>query len=712
MKKRILLTGLILFTLLPLKADEGMWLLPLLKEMNSGRMTELGFEITPDEIYNLNHSSTKDAIVIFGRGCTGEIVSKNGLLFTNHHCGYSNIQALSSVEHNYLKDGYWAMNLNEELPAKGLEVRFLESFTDVTSKVEKALSGSKSQEQKNKAYNTLYEKLCKKAGCDGKFIEGALTSFYGGNKYYFIVYKVYKDVRFVGAPPSSIGKFGADTDNWMWPRHTGDFSVFRVYAGKDNQPAEYSEENVPYSAEEGNYLKISLKGYQPEDPVMVMGYPGRTNRFATSYELDYQVSLNERVIEIRTERQKVLMEDMRRDPAIMIQYASKYASSSNGWKKYIGMNETLDRLNVPSRRAAQEKDFTEWVQQGNKKRKDKYSLALDKISRSIENKRDIEIYLTTLRESLANIELFAISSIAMNPLNYDSLSKYMGNVENFYKDFSCETDKKVAVKMIELFRKFYGSSELLPSLYNVIDSCYGSDINAYVEDIYSRSIFTSLEKLSQACKEASANNTIITSDPATQAYTTISNAWQAGRNILSQAQTGNDFSEGVKDYIAGTLEMRKGEPIYPDANFTLRLTFGQVLPYSPRDGVIYDYYTTLDGVMAKEDPNNWEFEVPEKLKQLYNDKDFGEYALPNGKLPVAFISNLDITGGNSGSPIMNGKGELIGLAFDGNWDAMSGDILFEPNYQRCISIDVRYLLFIMDKFGGAGYLLDEMNIVR
>lgn len=712
MKKRFLLTGLILFTLLPLKADEGMWLLPLLKEMNSGRMTELGFEITPDEIYNLNHSSTKDAIVIFGRGCTGEIVSKNGLLFTNHHCGYSNIQALSSVEHNYLKDGYWAMNLNEELPAKGLEVRFLESFTDVTSKVEKALSGSKSQEQKNKAYNTLYEKLCKKAGCDGKFIEGALTSFYGGNKYYFIVYKVYKDVRFVGAPPSSIGKFGADTDNWMWPRHTGDFSVFRVYAGKDNQPAEYSEENVPYSAEEGNYLKISLKGYQPEDPVMVMGYPGRTNRFATSYELDYQVSLNERVIEIRTERQKVLMEDMRRDPAIMIQYASKYASSSNGWKKYIGMNETLDRLNVPIRRAAQEKDFTEWVQQGNKKRKDKYSLALDKISRSIENKRDIEIYLTTLRESLANIELFAISSIAMNPLNYDSLSKYMGNVENFYKDFSCETDKKVAVKMIELFRKFYGSSELLPSLYNVIDSCYGSDINAYVEDIYSNSIFTSLEKLSQACKEASADNRNITSDPATEAFASISNALQAGRNILSESQTGNDFSEGVKDYIAGTLEMRKGEPIYPDANFTLRLTFGQVLPYSPRDGVIYDYYTTLDGVMAKEDPNNWEFEVPEKLKQLYKDKDFGEYALPNGKLPVAFISNLDITGGNSGSPIMNGKGELIGLAFDGNWDAMSGDILFEPNYQRCISIDVRYLLFIMDKFGGAGYLLDEMNIVR
>lgn len=712
MKKRFLLTGLILFTLLPLKADEGMWLLPLLKEMNSGRMTELGFEITPDEIYNLNHSSTKDAIVIFGRGCTGEIVSKNGLLFTNHHCGYSNIQALSSVEHNYLKDGYWAMNLNEELPAKGLEVRFLESFTDVTSKVEKALSGSKSQEQKNKAYNTLYEKLCKKAGCDGKFIEGALTSFYGGNKYYFIVYKVYKDVRFVGAPPSSIGKFGADTDNWMWPRHTGDFSVFRVYAGKDNQPAEYSEENVPYSAEEGNYLKISLKGYQPEDPVMVMGYPGRTNRFATSYELDYQVSLNERVIEIRTERQKVLMEDMRRDPAIMIQYASKYASSSNGWKKYIGMNETLDRLNVPIRRAAQEKDFTEWVQQGNKKRKDKYSLALDKISRSIENKRDIEIYLTTLRESLANIEMFAISSIAMNPLNYDSLSKYMGNVENFYKDFSCETDKKVAVKMIELFRKFYGSSELLPSLYNVIDSCYGSDINAYVEDIYSNSIFTSLEKLSQACKEASADNRNITSDPATEAFASISNALQAGRNILSESQTGNDFSEGVKDYIAGTLEMRKGEPIYPDANFTLRLTFGQVLPYSPRDGVIYDYYTTLDGVMAKEDPNNWEFEVPEKLKQLYKDKDFGEYALPNGKLPVAFISNLDITGGNSGSPIMNGKGELIGLAFDGNWDAMSGDILFEPNYQRCISIDVRYLLFIMDKFGGAGYLLDEMNIVR
>ena len=716
MKKiKLLSLMLLLLPFVPVKADEGMWILPLLEKMNSGRMTELGFEITPQEIYDLNNTALKDAIVIFGNGCTGEIVSDQGLVFTNHHCGYASIQQLSSVEHNYLKDGFWAMNTNEELYAEGLTVSFLESFTDVTDQVEKALKKSKTQEDKAKALDKLQDKLCKKAGCDDKFIVGQLTSFYGGNTYYFIVYKIFRDIRLVGTPPSSIGKFGADTDNWMWPRHTGDFSIFRVYADKDNNPAEYSEDNVPYSPE--RHLKISLAGYEEGSPAMIMGYPGTTNRFMTASELGETSERNDVAIKVRTVRQDVLMADMQADPKIMIQYASKYAGSSNGWKKWIGMNETFAKLGVQERRAEEEKAFTEWVNAGGQERIDRYGSALKNIDEAVAGRKADNLLLTYIRESVGSIELVnaaAYGNMVKKAFEIKDqeekdtrLASLKAGLENFYKDYSMPTDKKVAVAMISLLKENIPAEEL-PSFYKEIDSCFGGDVNAFVENLYAESVYTSLDKVMAAVNAGDV--TVLTEDPANKVLVSYIESYKPHQQALNKYAA--QFAQGKKDYIAGTLEMREGEAIYPDANFTMRLTFGQVLPYYPRDAVFYNYYTTLDGVMEKEDPSNWEFEVPEKLKELWRNQDFGRYALDNGKMPLAFISNLDITGGNSGSPIMNGRGELIGLAFDGNWESMSGDIIFEPELQRCISVDIRYVLFIIEKYGEAHNLIDELDIVE
>lgn len=716
MKKiKLLSLMLLLLPLTPVRADEGMWLLPLLEKMNSGRMTELGFEITPQEIYDLNNTTLKDAIVIFGNGCTGEIVSDQGLVFTNHHCGYASIQQLSSVEHNYLKDGFWAMNTGEELYAEGLTVSFLESFTDVTDQVEKALKKSKTQEDKAKALDKLQDKLCKKAGCDDKFIVGQLTSFYGGNTYYFIVYKIFRDIRLVGTPPSSIGKFGADTDNWMWPRHTGDFSIFRVYADKDNNPAEYSEDNVPYSPE--RHLKISLAGYEEGSPAMIMGYPGTTNRFMTASELGETSERNDVAIKVRTVRQDVLMADMQADPKIMIQYASKYAGSSNGWKKWIGMNETFAKLGVQERRAEEEKAFTEWVNAGGQERIDRYGSALKNIDEAVAGRKADNLLLTYIRESVGSIELVnaaAYGNMVKKAFEIKDqeekdtrLASLKAGLENFYKDYSMPTDKKVAVAMISLLKENIPAEEL-PSFYKEIDSCFGGDVNAFVENLYAESVYTSLDKVMAAVDAGDV--TVLTEDPANKVLVSYIESYKPHQQALNKYAA--QFAQGKKDYIAGTLEMREGEAIYPDANFTMRLTFGQVLPYYPRDAVFYNYYTTLDGVMEKEDPSNWEFEVPEKLKELWRNQDFGRYALDNGKMPLAFISNLDITGGNSGSPIMNGRGELIGLAFDGNWESMSGDIIFEPELQRCISVDIRYVLFIIEKYGEAHNLIDELDIVE
>lgn len=704
-----------------IRADEGMWMLPLLEKMNIRTMQDEGCRLTAEQIYSINSTSLKDAIVQFGGGCTGEIISPEGLLVTNHHCGYASIQALSSVEHDYLTDGYWAMDRSEELPCKGLTVTFLESMTDITAIIEKA--EKKARKEYKDSLNVeelvaaaLAEKeseLAEQVKADNPHCSVQFESFYNRNVRYMIVYKVYKDIRFVGAPPSSIGKFGADTDNWMWPRHTGDFSMFRVYADKDNNPAEYSEDNVPYTAK--NHLTISLKGVQEGDYTMIMGYPGRTNRFFTSPELKFLLEQQDISIAARTVRQDIMMEDMLADPKVKIQYASKYAGSSNGWKKWIGMKQAFAKLDVIGRAEREEADFMTWVN-ASKKRQEMYGGALDSIRKGIDTQHEAMLTYMKIIESVARIELqyaaIQFNNTAKQVLNgasdKDTLAAFQDALlamDSFYKDYSLATDIKEAKALLKFYR-----DNVDPEYYlEGISGDFGTmDIDAYVDSLFENSVFTSKGRLEASVKAMAPSE--IFDDPAIRFAKSYTEVMARLSPVLRKAN--ETLSAARKTYTAGLLEWKKNEPSYPDANFTMRLTYGHVKGYSPKDAVIYKYYTTLDGVMEKEDPDNWEFVVPAKLRQLWEDKDFGQYALPDGKMPVAFLSNNDITGGNSGSPIMNADGQLIGLAFDGNWESMSSDIMFEPDLQRCINVDIRYVLFIVDKFGGAGYLLDEMTIVK
>ena len=704
---------------LPVKADEGMWMLPLLKQMNSSDLHRLGCRLSPEEIYSINNSSLKDAIVQFGGGCTGEIISSEGLLVTNHHCGYASIQKLSTVEHDYLTDGYWAMSRNEELPVEGLSVKFLEYMEDVTAVIEKAVQkdgirhkgGENSESETDEAVAKATADIISKARKDFPGCVVTVEPFYNLNVWYLIVYKVYKDVRFVGAPPSSIGKFGADTDNWMWPRHTGDFSMFRVYADRNNNPAEYSPDNVPYTPK--RFLKISLKGIQEGDYAMIMGYPGRTTRFQTSPELKYQLRTNDIRIEARTIRQDIMMEDMLSDPAVRIQYANKYASSSNGWKKWQGMKLAFEKLDIIERAENEERAFSQWVASG-RKRSAEYGDALETIKMGVDTSIKAGIIYTAASESLNRIELAGFAGKFVSSFKRfmtegtdtaTALKRSYDLIAGLYKDYSSSTDKKISAAMIEYFRK------TVPEEYypDGLGENFGMmDIKGYTDRLFSESIFISEEKISSAVE--SKDTDAIMNDPAAILYNEIR---KIAMSVYPEMISGEKIlAEGRRRYTAGLLEWKKGEPSYPDANFTMRLTYGSVKGYSPADAISYRYYTTLDGVMEKEDPDNWEFVVPEKLKRLYNDGDFGQYAMENGKMPVAFLSNNDITGGNSGSPVLNASGELIGLAFDGNWESMSSDVMFEPELQRCINVDIRYVLFIVDKFGEAGYLLDEMEIVK
>ena len=703
-------------TALTAAADEGMWLLPLLEKMNAKDMKKHGCKLSPKQIYNADGISLKDAIVQFGGGCTGEIISDEGLLVTNHHCGYSHIQALSSVEHNYLQDGFWAMNRSEELPCKDLTVTFLESITDVTDILNTVEKEAREQYRNDenmvslvaKAISDKKQELVKMSDKENADCKSEIVPYYNENLYYLIVYKIYRDIRFVGAPPSSIGKFGADTDNWMWPRHTCDFSMFRVYAGKDNAPADYSEENVPLRPK--NHLKISLKGVKEGDFTMIMGYPGRTNRFATSDELKQMLAENDIRIEARTMRQSIMMEDMLADPKVKIQYASKYSSSSNGWKKWQGMKLAFDKLNVIGRTMADEDSFREWVA-ADASRSEKYGFALDSIAAAVSGSRDANLLSAWLMETVYRSEIataaataFAAYRSTMKESSDSTLAMgaAMEQMDEFYKDYSLPTDRKITEALLRLYHENVSKE-------NWIIPEYSEDaLKGFVDTLFTCSAFTDEDKAVKFIQENGIN--AVMADPAFKLYQNF-----IIRYFADSEKTG-EFralaARGKKAYTAGLLEWKKGQPSYPDANFTMRLTYGNVMGYSPADAVEYEYYTTLAGVMEKEDPDNWEFVVPEKLKELYYEKDFGQYAMKDGRMPTCFLSNNDITGGNSGSPIMNAKGELIGLAFDGNWESMSSDIMFEPNLQRCINVDIRYVLFIMDKFGGAGYLLDEMDIVK
>ena len=684
-------------------ADEGMWMLPLLQKLNAGAMKDLGCRLTPDQIYSVNHSSLKDAIVIFGGGCTGEMISDKGLLVTNHHCGYSSIQQLSSDEHNYLEDGFWAMNSNEEIPVPGLSVTFLVNMSDVTE----AIEGAKSDEERKAVSEALVKDSEERnPGCDVE-----LTSFYNNNVHYIIVYKVFRDIRFVGAPPASIGKFGGETDNWMWPRHTGDFSMFRVYAGKDNEPAEYSEDNVPYVPKQS--LRISLKGINEGDYTMIMGYPGRTQRYQTEAQLNHMMALNDIAIEARTLRQDIMWKWMEKDPSIRLKYANKYAGSANGWKKCIGEKKAFKDLNIIEKEHDKEARFQKWVDK-NKKRHGLYGTAIADIAAGIKANEQVDLDVKLLSETLYRTELVNLSSAYLGGRNRslksgaDSVTAEAAGLEalkSAFEDYYAPLDKEETAALLKFYRE-----KAKPENYPDLGEDFATmDIDKYVDELFRTTIFTSYDKAKEAIENGGKEVTL--HDPVNTLATALVNVF-----VKLRGEQNPDAAKSIraasKAYTAGLMEWNKGKAMYPDANFTMRLTYGTVKSYSPKDALNYRYYSTIYGVMEKEDPSNYEFIVPNKLKQLYVKRDYGQYAMADGNLPCCFLTTNDITGGNSGSPVLNADGELIGLAFDGNWESMSSDVMFEPDLQRCICVDIRYVLFLVDKFGGAGYLLQEMNIAK
>ena len=701
--KKILLTVATALLLMPvaLRADEGMWLLPLLEKMNSDAMRNLGSRLTPEQIYSINNSSIKDAVVQFGGGCTGEIISGSGLLVTNHHCGYSNIQALSSTEHNYLEDGYFAMSREEELPCPGLTVRFLQSMTDVTDQI---AAGKDRRE------------LIAEAGKENPKCEVRIVSFYNDNVYYLIVSKIYRDVRFVGAPPASSGKFGGDTDNWMWPRHTCDFSMFRVYADADNEPADYSPDNVPMRPRQ--FLNISLKGVQEGDFAMIMGYPGSTQRFQTAAELNEMIAENDIRIAARGIRQDIIWKAMRADEKVGIQYASKYSGSSNGWKKWIGEKKAFEDLGIIAREEQKERELSAWIA-ADPERQAAWGDAIKTIAEITETAKPVLRAGTLLNETIARIEIAVFgANMAIIPQYLEQMrerqpdaevneQELMSEVVNFlddkYKDYDANVDREVAIALIDHYKANVDPADAIringKSILNL-------DTRKFVDNLFKKSVFTSQEKLH--AKPLTLK--MLASDPAVQ----LGKALIDGLDPISEQAEEYDkqAAPATKAYAAALLKWQEGKPSYPDANSTCRFTYGTVKSYEPKDGVLYKYYTTLKGVMEKEDPDNYEFHVPAKLKEIYQNKDYGQYANEDGEVVTCFLTNNDITGGNSGSPVMDADGNLIGLAFDGNWESMSSDVMFEPNLQRCICVDIRYVLLMLDKFAGAGYLLNEMNIVK
>ena len=700
------------------QADEGMWLLQLMKQQNSIElMKKQGLKLQADDLYNTNGVSLKDAVGIFGRGCTGEIVSPEGLILTNHHCGYGAIQQHSSVEHDYLTDGFWAKNRSEELPTPGLEFRFVHRIVDITDLVNQQVKEGKVDETTAMTAPFL-SKLAKeefeKSDLKGKpGIEAKALPFYAGNKYFLFYYKVYSDVRMVAAPPSSVGKFGGETDNWMWPRHTGDFSMFRIYADKNGEPAAYSADNVPLKTPK--FLSISLKGLEENDYAMIMGFPGSTERYLTQSEVKQRMTAtNQAMIDMRGVRLDVLRKFMEASDKIRIQYASKFAQSSNYWKNSIGMNKAIVDNDVLGTKAAIEKQFADFA-----KGKPEYQDVVEKIDALVEKSSPLLRQLYYTHEALRGAIEFGSPFLVMDNIKKalkeknDSLlqasKKQLEKVfnETHNKDYDHEVDRAVAKAILPALAKAL-QPEQLPAFYQTIEKEFKGNYDAYVDQLYDNSIMANRENLDKFLKKPSIK--AIDRDLAT-AYSRakVEKIRELGM-AMQQAEEGIELLH--KAYIRGLGEMKLPVPSYPDANFTLRLTYGNVKSYNPKDGVHYKYFTTTDGILQKEDPNNSEFVVPAKLKELIQNKDFGRYAMKNGVMPVCFLTTNDITGGNSGSPVIDGEGRLIGCAFDGNWESLSGDINFDNNLQRCIALDIRYVLFILEKLGGCKHLVDEMQIIE
>jgi len=705
MKKGFILLSIVLNIFLSQKsfADEGMWL-PHLISGNFSALEKLGCKLTAEDIYSINKSSLKDAVVNFGNFCTGEMISEEGLLLTNHHCGFSSVQALSTLEKNYIANGFWAMNKSEELSSPSLTVTFLVRVEDVTAFyfTDGILVAN---------IDSVSEVLQKNA-VRGTHYTAEVKPFFERNTFYLFVNENYKDVRLVGVPPSSIGKFGGDTDNWMWPRHTGDFCMFRVYAGSDGKPAEYSPNNVPLKPR--HYLPISTAGVKANDFAMVMGYPGNTDRYMNSRGVDmtYKQS-NPSKIKIRAQRLSLLKEAMDQNPTIRIQYASKYARISNYYKYFIGQNKGLQRLNVIERKQAEEKEFMQWIN-ADAQRKEKYSGIEAQYASAYQTFEQVNIPYVYFEECLFGNDILLEAYKASNALSgftstgeMSAIDRYKKTSALYFKDFDAPIEQKILAALLNMYMKDVPLA-LQPSLFQEIQKKYKGNTTKYAEYIFSKSLFADPLKMNAFLSKPQAS--ILEKDPA----------YVAMKNVLGEfrSKTGPYLGLVYKNldatnhlYLQAFLAWKNDAQHYPDANFTMRLTYGTIQEYDAKDAVHYLSQTHLKGIIEKEDSLNDEFIVPSKIKALYQSKDFGNYSDATGDIPVCFISNNDITGGNSGSPVINANGELIGCAFDGNWEAMSGDIVFEPALQRCISVDIRYVLFIVDKYAGAQHLIKEMKLV-
>ena len=700
----------------PVLAEEGMWLLPLLKQQKFAEMQALGLRLSDQEVYSAEAPSLKDAVVRFGGGCTGEMISPDGLVLTNHHCGYSSIQRHSTLEHDYLTDGFWAMSRDKELPNPGLTVTFIDKIDDVTDYVRtelKKITDPNSMEFLSAKYlNGLAKaKVGEKFLQDNPGTEVEIKAFYGGNKYYMFTKKIYSDVR----PPSSIGKFGADTDNWMWPRHTGDFSLFRVYADANGNPAPYSETNVPLRPK--RWLKLSLKGVEENDYAMIMGFPGRTNKYYTSWEVAERRDIDNAVrINIRNLRQEAMLEEMLKDPQVRIQYASKYAGSTNAYKNAIGSNWAINKRNFEQVKNDEQDRLIAWSK---KMCEPAYPEALLTLEQIVNDRKDLRFRSWMLDEALSRgIEFSKVPTDietvceALEGKDRSEQQKQVTQLERAFhrfadKDYAPMVDKKIAKVMLKEYRRLVAPKSQ-PAYFSVIDSKFKGDVDKFVDYLFDKSIYGS-EKNFNAFKEHPSVKTL-REDPMILFAQSVKDEKKALDKALADFDAG--YAIAHRAYVKGLLAMYGDLASFPDANSTLRLTYGQVKGYSPRDCDYYGHQTTLDGVMEKEDSTNWEFVVSARLKELYQAGDFGPYKMPNGKMPVAFCATTHTTGGNSGSPVLNGQGELIGINFDRNWEGVGGDIQYLPDYQRSIIVDIRYVLFVIDKYAGAGYLLNEMEFSR
>jgi len=718
--KNLILSILILFiSIQNVMADEGMWMPNLIKIINENDMQEMGLKLSADDIYNINNSSLKDAVVALnGGGCTAEMISSEGLMLTNHHCVDDIIQGHSSIENNYYENGFWAMSKSEELKNESLSATFLVSIEDVTNRFIDSLDISLSESERGKLISKISKQIVKEK-TDSTTLSARVRSFYGGNEFYLITYVTYRDVRLVGAPPASIGKFGGDTDNWMWPRHTGDFSLLRVYMAPDGSPAEYSVDNIPYVPK--HHLPIQLDGVENEDYTMIMGYPGRTNRFLTSYGVKEALEITyPEIIKIRTKKLEIMKKGMDSDKKTKLQYTAKYSRISNYWKYYIGQSKGLKRMRVYSKKLAIENSFENWVNNGDSVRAKKYSGVLTELEKAYEKNKKIAFNRTYLTEAIfQGPEILSFSYTMKNRINAlpkdkekrtEGLRKLKKLAKEFYKDYNPAIDQELLSAMLEMYYYNVPKSQHAPIFKKIENQLFGFknlDFVFFAKNLFKRSYFSNEEKCINFLKNPSKY--LAEKDPAYLVFSSIydkylSELYPGRKEVRDLMRRGNRL------FIAGVREMDTLRNFYPDANSTMRVTYGKVKDYKAQEAVFYDYYTTLAGVIDKEDSTNNEFVVPDRLKELESNKDYGRYADQDSVLRVNFISNNDITGGNSGSPVINAWGEIVGTAFDGNWEAMSGDIAFEKDIQRTISVDIRYIMFIIDKYANAGYLIDEMTI--